>query len=266
MFSFGSSVVASNKLLIHPPVVKWFIPTNFQTQYMTPFFAFFATLIKGALNISNKLKNGKQSSLKVRGTKQLGKLKAKSKVSCLFHYKEHKAKNSCELDLGIWPNPKSRPTYKANYPPKLEPKPPLFIKKLPLPLQPNKKFSIKPTPSPQVHENMAAKTPAEIGTRGTVGSLVMQEIEYFSRLELGHQVVAQKKATKCQIRESASAGGYYIPKFGSIIMTRRKKKKEGSRLLPSICSMVEVVESNRPIGKSGFSYRNLKTDVKKLQV
>ena len=31
---------------------------------------------------------------------------------------------------------------------------------------------------------MAAHPPVEIGTRGTVGSLVMQEIEYCSRLEL----------------------------------------------------------------------------------
>ncbi|KAL6314144.1 hypothetical protein AAG906_011885 [Vitis piasezkii] len=39
---------------------------------------------------------------------------------------------------------------------------------------------------------MAAQNPVEIGTRGTVGSLIMQEIEYFSRLEIGRKDCSQK--------------------------------------------------------------------------
>ncbi|XVF03920.1 hypothetical protein REPUB_Repub05bG0035100 [Reevesia pubescens] len=40
------------------------------------------------------------------------------------------------------------------------------------------------TSAKNVSVEMAANPPVEIGTRGTVGSLVMQEIEYFNQLEL----------------------------------------------------------------------------------
>lgn len=111
-------------------------------------------------------------------------------------------------------------------------------------------------------EEMAAHTPVEIGARGTVGSLVMKEIEYFSQLELSFQDSLQKpQSNKTDI---ASSSSHSKPIIGSVVTTP-KKKKRGSRLLPSICSMVEVSDNNRPIGNSGFSYRNLKSDVKKLQ-
>ncbi|XP_034678013.1 uncharacterized protein LOC117908499 [Vitis riparia] len=110
---------------------------------------------------------------------------------------------------------------------------------------------------------MAAQNPVEIGTRGTVGSLIMQEIEYFSRLEIGHKDCSQKP--QCKIADAISSGSHSIPKFG-IMIKAQKKKKRGSRLLPSMCSIVEVADSNQPNGISGFTYRNLKADVKKLQL
>lgn len=109
---------------------------------------------------------------------------------------------------------------------------------------------------------MATQNPVEIGTRGTVGSLIMREIEYFSRLEIGCKDCSQKPQLK--IADSISSGGHSMPKFGVVI--KGQKKKRGSRLLPSMCSLVEVADTNQPNGISGFSYRNLKTDVKKKQL
>ena len=113
----------------------------------------------------------------------------------------------------------------------------------------------------KVPEEMAAHSPVEIGTTGTVGSLIMKEIEYFGQLELSCQGSSQKP--QLPITDMASSSSHSRPNFGSVTATQ-KKKKRGSRLLPGICSMVEVSDNNRPIGNSGFSYRNLKSDLKKM--
>lgn len=112
---------------------------------------------------------------------------------------------------------------------------------------------------------MAAKSArialVEIGSRGTVGSLVLREIEYFSRLDLGPH-----SNSCCHFADVASStSGISKPKLGN-----PKKKKRGcknaKKFLPSMCSMVEVIESNnnRPRAISGFTYKNLKADVKGL--
>ncbi|MFQ6621389.1 hypothetical protein Gotur_001464 [Gossypium turneri] len=93
-----------------------------------------------------------------------------------------------------------------------------------------------------------ANPPVEIGTRGTVGSLVMQEIEYFSQLELRSKDSSKKPHSN----------------VGPVVPTQKKKKRGSSKLIPSICSMVEISD-NRSLGISGLSYRNLKSDVNKLQ-
>ncbi|GAV68620.1 hypothetical protein CFOL_v3_12123 [Cephalotus follicularis] len=110
---------------------------------------------------------------------------------------------------------------------------------------------------------MASHTPAEIGTKGTVASLIMKEIEYFSRLELSCRNSSQMPQP--HIKDTASSSSHARPSIGSVITTQTKKQRNRSKLLPSICSMVEVSDTNRPIGVSGYSYRNLKSDVKKLQ-
>ncbi|POO00401.1 hypothetical protein TorRG33x02_038140 [Trema orientale] len=114
---------------------------------------------------------------------------------------------------------------------------------------------------------MAPYNPVEIGTRGTVGSLVMKEIEYFSQLELSSHGNLEKPRSHVTDMASSSSGISHSskPTFGSASTTQKKKKKGSSKLLPSMCSMVEVSDKNRPVGISSFSYRNLKTDVKKLQ-
>ncbi|GFZ12507.1 hypothetical protein Acr_23g0008920 [Actinidia rufa] len=116
-----------------------------------------------------------------------------------------------------------------------------------------------------IPEKKAARTPVEIGTRGTFGSLVVKEIEYFSQLELGCQDKSEKP--RCQFPKTASTSAHSRPqKLGSLLKTPKRKKKGGSKFIPSMCSMVEVAESTRPnMTISGFNYRNLKADVKKMQ-
>lgn len=116
----------------------------------------------------------------------------------------------------------------------------------------------------RVSQDMAAQNPVQIGTRGTVGSLIMQEIKYFSQLELGCRESSKKPQPNITtVASSTSNQSKTTP--GSVVTTPKKKMKGGSRRLPRICSMVEVSDSSRPYGISGFSYRNLKSDVKNLQ-
>lgn len=115
----------------------------------------------------------------------------------------------------------------------------------------------------QIPKKMTAKTtPVEIGTRGTVGSLILREIEFFSQLELGCQDSLHKP---CKPTEKPSSSSSNKIKLGSLTTPPKKKKKAGSKFIPSMCNMVEVAESSQPTSKSGFSYRNLKADIKSLQ-
>ncbi|KAL9383146.1 hypothetical protein Peur_023469 [Populus x canadensis] len=109
-------------------------------------------------------------------------------------------------------------------------------------------------------EDMGAQNPVQIATRGTVGSLVMQELKYFSQLELSH---GSSQKPQPRITATASTGNQSKTTLGSALTTPKKKLKGGSRRLPRICSVVEVSESSRPVRISGFSYRNLKSEVKK---
>lgn len=118
----------------------------------------------------------------------------------------------------------------------------------------------------QLPEKMTAQSyPVAIGTRGTVGSLIMQEIEYFSRLELGGRGSSNKPLR--QLVNLASTGEFSRSKRESVIRVPEKKKRGSisNRLIPSMCSMVEVAESKQPNTTSGFAYRNLKADVKRSQ-
>lgn len=110
---------------------------------------------------------------------------------------------------------------------------------------------------------MAAQNPVEIGTRGTVGSLLMQEMEYFSRLEMGRKDCCEKP--QCKFADASPSESHSVPNFTITVKTQRKKKR-GSRLLASMCSVVDVADSNQPNAISGFTYQNLKADAKKLRL
>lgn len=108
--------------------------------------------------------------------------------------------------------------------------------------------------------------PVEIGTRGTVASLIMQEIDYFSRVESNSQDRPQSQRNKSQF---TNVGSSHSTNSRSTIVSRvesTKKKRVSSKLLPSMCSMVDVSDGGRPNGTSAFGYRNLRSDTKKFQL
>ncbi|KAI4305096.1 hypothetical protein L6164_028485 [Bauhinia variegata] len=113
-------------------------------------------------------------------------------------------------------------------------------------------------------KEMDEYTPVEIGTRGTVGSLVLQEIEYFNRLELNSQ--DRPRESKSQITDMGSSGSTNSRATSGSTAASTKKKRASSKFLPSMCSMVDVSDKNKPNGTSVFSYRNLKSDTKNMHV
>lgn len=70
-------------------------------------------------------------------------------------------------------------------------------------------------------KEMAEVHPVEIGTRGTVGFLLMQQIEYFSQLELNSQHRSQKNKSKT-IGMDSSVSADSRPK---IVLSRKYKEK-----------------------------------------
>ncbi|CAK9146836.1 unnamed protein product [Ilex paraguariensis] len=113
-------------------------------------------------------------------------------------------------------------------------------------------------------EKMSTAAPVEVGTRGTVGSLLKKELEYFRRLELDRCESSIKPER--QSVDMASSGGNPWPSFGFLTVSWRRKKRRGSAFLPRVCSAVEVAESYQMNGISKFSYRNLKADVKNCEI
>ncbi|KAJ0983199.1 hypothetical protein J5N97_011454 [Dioscorea zingiberensis] len=102
----------------------------------------------------------------------------------------------------------------------------------------------------------ASPSPVEIGTRGTVASLVSKEIEYFQRLDIIHQERSQKPKTV--IRDMVSTNG-------AVTRNRKKKVASSGGFLPSFCSVVKI--SNGAIRAdrvAGNSYKNLRTEGKRM--
>ncbi|KAL8103945.1 uncharacterized protein LOC141679845 [Apium graveolens] len=91
---------------------------------------------------------------------------------------------------------------------------------------------------------MRASAPSEIGTKGTVGSLVKKEMEYFRGVEFCHN---GKK-------DGSNGQGYScLNHLQSLI---RRKQKIRSFRIPGNCSVVEVADIH---GVSNFKYKNLQT-------
>ncbi|KAI3440135.1 uncharacterized protein J3R85_003742 [Psidium guajava] len=96
---------------------------------------------------------------------------------------------------------------------------------------------------------MATAAPVAIGTRGTVGSLVRKEIEYFSKV----------RGASSQVEDADSRRGYLRLGFRFLAASWRRKK----RLVPRICSAVEVAERSFGVRSEvpGFNYRVLKDEL-----
>lgn len=125
---------------------------------------------------------------------------------------------------------------------------------------PQKTTQIPPRLGPAPEKTEAAKSdPVAIGTRGTVGSLIMQELDHFSRLNLGDASSLKKP---CHSKPPLT-GEFFKPKLDSVIaIPRRNKRGGGKRLLPSVCSVIEVANVNiQPSSFSVFAYRNLKDEI-----
>ncbi|CAI0379998.1 unnamed protein product, partial [Linum tenue] len=75
--------------------------------------------------------------------------------------------------------------------------------------------------------------------KGTIRSLILQEIRYLSQLQSSSRDSPDKDQSSAA--GTAAAG---TSQSRSVVQTRKKKKKGGSRLLPSICSMVDVSDKN----------------------
>ncbi|KAK1261009.1 hypothetical protein QJS04_geneDACA018074 [Acorus gramineus] len=105
---------------------------------------------------------------------------------------------------------------------------------------------------------MAGPAPIEVGARGTIGSLVSQEIEYFKKFD---------EKPKLDIADMASTSKSESPKPKSQFVSPRNKKKTvggavGAAILPNICAVVEVAETKLDMMVAA-GYRSLKTDAKR---
>lgn len=126
--------------------------------------------------------------------------------------------------------------------------------------------------------------PIEIGARGTIGNLVMKEIEYFRRLEAGscgdsddHGKCSTKNSLKPDKKHRGDgSSSKFWPSFGFLSITWRKAKRKGGgsgsgRFLPKMCNVVDVAENrhhnhHRLSRIPSFSYRNLKDDINQFEV
>lgn len=114
---------------------------------------------------------------------------------------------------------------------------------------------------------MGAPAPVAIGTRGTIGSLVMKEIEYFTKFELDKRGNSHKPQP--HFVDMVSSRGYSMsrPSFWVLLMTgKRRKRRSTNGFLPKICSVAEVAESNQLNRIPGYSYRILKSDIHNFEL
>ncbi|CAN8274280.1 unnamed protein product [Cochlearia groenlandica] len=108
---------------------------------------------------------------------------------------------------------------------------------------------------------MATQIP--IGTRGTIGSLVRREINYFNTChDFDSRRDNRQENTNggFQQRDRSSRLSYWFTRTN---WRKKKRPSRGGRFLPSMCSMVDVYGENRI---PNFKYRILKSDEKGLHV
>ncbi|THU75063.1 hypothetical protein C4D60_Mb04t39960 [Musa balbisiana] len=118
---------------------------------------------------------------------------------------------------------------------------------------------------------MATPPQVEVGARGTIASLMSQEIDYFrSRLNLVHNDFSQQKHNKATADTASTSGSCGNKSDGSSGKKKKKKKKKNKRVasgggfLPSICSAVDVSDTSKGEKIPGNGYRKLRKDAKKL--
>ncbi|KAL5066269.1 hypothetical protein RYX36_028006 [Vicia faba] len=89
---------------------------------------------------------------------------------------------------------------------------------------------------------MSAPAPVAIGTRGTIGSLVRKEIEYFTKIELDKLGKSQKSHSHFVNMVSSS--------FRMLLKTKKQRAKT--------CCVIQVTENVNFNRIPGYNYRILK--------
>ncbi|GAB2231553.1 hypothetical protein Droror1_Dr00010561 [Drosera rotundifolia] len=119
---------------------------------------------------------------------------------------------------------------------------------------------------------MGTAAPVAIGTRGTIGSLLRREIEFFKNIELENQSWAcdrpEKRSLSIMSHVDHGNGQSRASSLGSLFtMSWRGKKRRRSGnssvssggFLSSLCSAVDVTDSHCGIHQiPGFRYRSLR--------
>ncbi|GAB2298844.1 hypothetical protein Dimus_032922 [Dionaea muscipula] len=131
---------------------------------------------------------------------------------------------------------------------------------------------------------MSTVAPLAVGTRGTVGSLLRREIEYFRKVELESQSVASNRPKKRSVNsvshDDHTSGASRPSTLGSLLTMswRRQKRRRscsssssssggGSSFLPSLCSSVEVTDCSRGLDQiPGFRYQNLREALEEINI
>ncbi|KAL3627535.1 hypothetical protein CASFOL_028898 [Castilleja foliolosa] len=104
--------------------------------------------------------------------------------------------------------------------------------------------------------SMAGKAPLEVGTCGTIGSLLKTETEYFRLIESQNRLALDTNSDETPSERRNSWLGFRFS-----ILSWRKKKRRKNSVRPGICSMVEVANNHGSMNEiSGFSYLNLRTE------
>lgn len=109
-------------------------------------------------------------------------------------------------------------------------------------------------------QQMAA--PIAIGTRGTIGSLVRKEIDYFKNFNTCHPQFDPRRGnseenTKNSQQRRDRSSSRLSSWFSKTNWRKKKRQSRGGKFLPSMCSAVEVSGENQV---PGFNYRILKSD------
>ncbi|KAK7412657.1 hypothetical protein VNO78_04188 [Psophocarpus tetragonolobus] len=108
--------------------------------------------------------------------------------------------------------------------------------------------------------------PVAIGTRGTIGSLVRKEIEYFTKFELERRGSSQKPKQHFVAMDMVYGRSYPIsrPGFWSLLTSWKRRKRRGtSGFLPKVCSVAKVAEGNQFNRIPGHNYMILRNDISK---
>ncbi|PKI72319.1 uncharacterized protein LOC116204267 [Punica granatum] len=113
--------------------------------------------------------------------------------------------------------------------------------------------------------------PVAVGTRGTVGSLIRKEIEYFRTVEFSDQRRSQKRpqaarslemgSNSIHCKAQASRPSFWF--FG--LSWRRKKQRVGGGFRSSMCSPSDASDIERPDDIRGFNYMILRDEFKTFQ-